>query len=323
MRVSFAAIVCCIANIYWTGASAAPRLMCNAHPLVETLRCERLFGHSDAFRRGDIQISGAHQPLLRLIADTPAGGDAEQLKAQGDQVLATGDLGTARLYYSRAADLGSAAAAAAMGTTFDPTFLDGWHVRGIAPEPRTAESWYRKAMALGDKDATAMLRKLVGSDDFPDEPAQVKQWSSGSVQAMAKPDASSPAPVGLTQANVESILSDSGTEFHMVPREQFKVDLPDISYAWLTAGQVFGAVIQATMTDWHAEDAVPAFITKMNAGCTGAFSVKISPMATVKGGTMTRDAVSECETNSTKVRINYAFIQKSPRIDRVHNDGRG
>ena len=48
-------------------------------------------------------------------------------------MLALGDISAARLLYERAAALGSAKAATALGKTYDPAFLASIQVSGLAP----------------------------------------------------------------------------------------------------------------------------------------------------------------------------------------------
>jgi hypothetical protein len=87
--------------------------------------------------------------------------EIETLLARGDELLANGDVVAARLFYQRAAEQGSAAAATAVGQTYDPFFLDQVHVRGARSDARAAEDWYRKAVAAGDRQAEARLKRLI------------------------------------------------------------------------------------------------------------------------------------------------------------------
>ena len=86
--------------------------------------------------------------------------EIETLLARGDELLANGDVAAARLFYQRAAEQGSAAAATAVGQTYDPFFLDQVHVRGARGDVRAAEDWYRKAIAAGDRQAEVRLKRL-------------------------------------------------------------------------------------------------------------------------------------------------------------------
>jgi outer membrane biosynthesis protein TonB len=94
---------------------------------------------------------------------TPAAADTQQadaLLARGDDMLATGDVSAARLFYQRAAELGSAAAATAVGQTYDPGVLELLRVRGARGDAQLAAEWYRKAIAAGDRQAEIRLKRL-------------------------------------------------------------------------------------------------------------------------------------------------------------------
>ncbi|MGB6923334.1 MAG: SH3 domain-containing protein, partial [Methyloceanibacter sp.] len=70
----------------------------------------------------------------------------------------------ARSYFKRAADTGSAEAAFAVGTTYDPSFIKEIGAHGIKPDVNEARAWYERAKALGDKDAHAQLLQLAKAD---------------------------------------------------------------------------------------------------------------------------------------------------------------
>ena len=101
----------------------------------------------------------------KQIRDAPGdlAGDSAQigwLLARGEAMLGRGDIMAARHLFQRAADHGSARAATQVGKTFDPTFLDTQAV-GLQPDTARAVAWYRRALALGDKEAMDLLRVLV------------------------------------------------------------------------------------------------------------------------------------------------------------------
>jgi hypothetical protein len=83
------------------------------------------------------------------------------LMQQGEQFVASGDLVSARLVYRRAAEAGSAAAALALGTTFDPVVLAKMGVRGMGADVEKARSWYEKAKEFGSPDAPRRLEMLA------------------------------------------------------------------------------------------------------------------------------------------------------------------
>jgi hypothetical protein len=47
-----------------------------------------------------------------------------------------------------------------MGETFDPFYLGQIGAHGVAPDLDSAASWYRKAIAIGDRIAESRLREL-------------------------------------------------------------------------------------------------------------------------------------------------------------------
>ncbi|MCR0984410.1 SEL1-like repeat protein [Roseomonas populi] len=96
-------------------------------------------------------------------AAPPAGSDPALLQLllrRGDALLALGDVSAARLFYERAAMAGSSPAAVAMARTYDPAILAELGVRGLRPERDAAIAWYRRAVALGGKEAIGPLERL-------------------------------------------------------------------------------------------------------------------------------------------------------------------
>jgi TPR repeat protein len=79
---------------------------------------------------------------------------------RGDAMFALHDVSAARLLYERAAAGGSGTAATAAGKTYDPAFLTGFGSRDARADPAAAAAWYHKAIALGDHEAEALLRRL-------------------------------------------------------------------------------------------------------------------------------------------------------------------
>ncbi|HYZ22022.1 MAG TPA: AAA family ATPase [Rhodopila sp.] len=80
------------------------------------------------------------------------------LLKRGNDSLALGNLAVARSLFQKAAEGGSAAAALALGKTYDP------HEPISQPgnaDPGTAATWYRKAQALGDRTAASLLQRLA------------------------------------------------------------------------------------------------------------------------------------------------------------------
>ena len=78
-------------------------------------------------------------------------------------MLALGDISAARLLYERAASIGSARAATALGKTYDPAFLTSIQVSGPVPSRATAALWYRKGAEMGDAEAADRLARLTAT----------------------------------------------------------------------------------------------------------------------------------------------------------------
>ena len=90
--------------------------------------------------------------------------DPEEIKLlmkQGEQLIAAGDVATARTVLQRAADAGDANAAMALGATYDPNVLARLGVVGVSAEVEKARSWYQKAETLGSADARRRLDLLA------------------------------------------------------------------------------------------------------------------------------------------------------------------
>lgn len=79
---------------------------------------------------------------------------------RGKDMLMSGDIISARLLLRRAADVGSADAALALGATFDPVVIRRLGVIGMTPDIVQARQWYQRASDLGSAAATGQLAKL-------------------------------------------------------------------------------------------------------------------------------------------------------------------
>jgi hypothetical protein len=102
------------------------------------------------------QVAPASKPVRELDPEA-----VKLLMQQGDQFLASGDLVTARLVFRRAAESGNAAAALALGATYDPVVLARLGVRGMGADVEKARSWYEKAKEFGSPDAPRRLETLA------------------------------------------------------------------------------------------------------------------------------------------------------------------
>src|SRR5215469_2308071 len=90
---------------------------------------------------------------------------------RGEQLLAAGDIVSARHFFERVAQTGNAAAAYGLAETYDPVFLMEIGARGVLGDPATAVLWYQRAATDGSTKAAQRLRLLqsaVSSQSVPD-----------------------------------------------------------------------------------------------------------------------------------------------------------
>jgi len=89
------------------------------------------------------------EPLRESIAPALPRDEVEGYLARGEQLLKTGDVATARLFFARAAEAGEARGALAMARSFDPEVLRTLRIYGIQPNLEEAARWRAKAKNLG------------------------------------------------------------------------------------------------------------------------------------------------------------------------------
>jgi hypothetical protein len=96
-------------------------------------------------QRASMLLSSAKHELISVLL------------SRGERMLAVGDIFAGRLLFERAAALGSARATTAAGKTYDPDFLASTGSGSVIPDRTAAVSWYLKAAALGDPEASRLL----------------------------------------------------------------------------------------------------------------------------------------------------------------------
>lgn len=96
------------------------------------------------------------QPQAAASPETISPELVAALMKRGEQSLALGDIAAARLLFERATVAGDAAAATALGKTYDPNFV----ALGGKPDAAIAAAWYRKAIALGNPRAATLIQRL-------------------------------------------------------------------------------------------------------------------------------------------------------------------
>ena len=84
------------------------------------------------------------------------------LVKRGEEFVADGNIGAARMTLQLAAEAGEPRAAFALAETYDPLVLEKLGTKGgITPDIALAQRWYEKAKALGSTVATERLQRLA------------------------------------------------------------------------------------------------------------------------------------------------------------------
>ena len=97
------------------------------------------------------------QPSVATLS--PA--DSQLLMNWGQEFMVIGDLAAARIAFRRAAQAGDAAAALAMGSTYDPLVLQRIGALGVTPDPELARTWYERARDFGSAEAPGRIKMLA------------------------------------------------------------------------------------------------------------------------------------------------------------------
>ena len=98
-----------------------------------------------------------------VVAPPPRKLDPDELATlmkRAKDLIAIGDIASARLLLERAADAQEASAALLLAQTYDPAVLGAQDMRSITPDPAAARIWYQKAAQLGSSDATQRLAQI-------------------------------------------------------------------------------------------------------------------------------------------------------------------
>ena len=140
---------------------AAPPAGVPAPPVAASAPAPAASDAVPASRAPTADTPAAPAPTIAAAPGPNTGPEADALLARGDDLLMTGDITAARLFYQRAAEQGNAAAATAVGQTYDPAVLELLRVRGVRGDAQMAAEWYRKAIAAGDRQAEVRLKRLL------------------------------------------------------------------------------------------------------------------------------------------------------------------
>ena len=79
---------------------------------------------------------------------------------RGNELLALGDIASARLFFEEAISQGSAGGHTALARTYDPLYFVEAQISGPEPDPERAIAHYSQAVQAGDKGAQAWLDRL-------------------------------------------------------------------------------------------------------------------------------------------------------------------
>jgi hypothetical protein len=123
-----------------------------------------LSGSSDPFAKGAVALDTRADKVERapqIGAGSPNSAELQLLLERADRSLEFGDISAARLFYERAAEVGSGAGAAGVGKTYDPLFLTQLGARGLRGDAVLASWWYQKASNAGDQEAAMRLNALT------------------------------------------------------------------------------------------------------------------------------------------------------------------
>lgn len=82
-------------------------------------------------------------------APSVSSGEENKLLARANDLMERGDITGARLLFEHLAFRGSALGAFALAQSYDAKHLEKLYVRGLAPDAKQADYWYRKAAELG------------------------------------------------------------------------------------------------------------------------------------------------------------------------------
>jgi hypothetical protein len=81
------------------------------------------------------------------------------LLKRGQDMIATGDIASGRLFLTRAALAGDAEASLALAGTYDAAVLANLKAVGVQPDPAKARAWYTRAAEQGSEEAKVRLQQ--------------------------------------------------------------------------------------------------------------------------------------------------------------------
>jgi hypothetical protein len=106
-------------------------------------------------------VAQAAPPVQRAAAPVLAPDEIDHLINRAKGFLAQGDVGSARILLTRAAEARDPRAALALAATYDAAALRSAGVVGIKADPEQAQAWYERAAEFGSGEATHRLAALA------------------------------------------------------------------------------------------------------------------------------------------------------------------
>jgi hypothetical protein len=92
-------------------------------------------------------------------ADSLSREEIASLLKRGQDMIATGDIASGRLFLTRAALAGDAEASLALAGTYDAAVLANLKAVGVQPDPAKARAWYTRAAEQGSEEAKVRLQQ--------------------------------------------------------------------------------------------------------------------------------------------------------------------
>lgn len=139
-------------------SAAKPKGAPEQSPSVSAMPADRAPGPSDG---GEVAASSPPPPVAARPKPALSTKEIAMLVERGRDHFEAGDLAAARLFFRRAASAGDAAAALAMGATYDPDVLAKRLILGIESDAGAARMWYEKARELGSPEGPRRIEMLA------------------------------------------------------------------------------------------------------------------------------------------------------------------
>lgn len=167
-RVAGAVGLAALAAFVVVGAMPQSRLLATAaqDPQPQPPKPDAIVPQPVAIERVFIPAEPAAlaEPPARVSSLRPL--DREEiamLVKRSEELVAQGDIASARLMLTRAAEAGDARAALALGATYDANVLRRLGVIGMIGDAARARGWYEKAAEYGSGEATRRLEQFAQS----------------------------------------------------------------------------------------------------------------------------------------------------------------